>query len=58
MGGSSIKTSDFLIVGSGLFGSITAHLASKAGNTCLVIDKRLHQGETCTIMTWKGFPDH
>ncbi len=31
---------DYLIVGSGLFGSVFAHEANKAGKKCLVIDKR------------------
>jgi len=33
---------DYLIVGAGLYGSIFAHEANKAGKTCLVIDKREH----------------
>ena len=35
---------DYLIVGSGLFGSTFAYKARKAGKTCLVIDKRPHLG--------------
>ena len=35
---------DYLIVGSGLFGSVFAHEAVKRGKTCLVIDKRPHIG--------------
>lgn len=35
---------DYLIVGSGLFGSTFAYLAKKQGKTCLVIDKRPHLG--------------
>ena len=35
---------DYLIVGSGLFGSTFAHFASKKGKKCLVIDKRSHLG--------------
>ena len=35
---------DYLIVGSGLFGSIFAHEATKKGKKCLVIDKRSHIG--------------
>ena len=35
---------DYLIVGSGLFGSIFAHEATKRGKKCLVIDKRSHIG--------------
>lgn len=33
---------DYLIVGSGLFGSIFAHEVTKKGKKCLVIDKRSH----------------
>ena len=33
---------DYLIVGSGLFGSIFAYEANKKGKKCLVIDKRPH----------------
>lgn len=33
---------DYLIVGSGLFGSIFAYEANKRGKKCLVIDKRSH----------------
>lgn len=35
---------DYLIVGSGLFGSVFAHEAKKRGKKCLVIDKRKHAG--------------
>ncbi|MDU1340368.1 MAG: UDP-galactopyranose mutase [Clostridium butyricum] len=35
---------DYLIVGSGLFGSIFAYEANKRGKRCLVIDKRNHVG--------------
>ena len=35
---------DYLIVGSGLFGATFAHLATKQGKRCLVIDKRNHAG--------------
>ncbi len=35
---------DILIVGSGLFGSVFAHEATKIGKKCLVIDKRPHKG--------------
>jgi len=33
---------DFLIVGSGLFGSVFAHEATKSGSKCLIIEKRKH----------------
>ena len=35
---------DYLVVGSGLFGSIFAYEANKRGKKCLVIDKRPHIG--------------
>ena len=35
---------DYLIVGSGLFGSVFAYEAKKRGKKCLVIDKRPHIG--------------
>ncbi|MBS1742687.1 MAG: UDP-galactopyranose mutase [Bacteroidetes bacterium] len=38
------KDYDFLIVGSGLYGATFAHMATKAGKKCLVIDKRKHKG--------------
>lgn len=38
------KKYDYLIVGSGLFGSVFAHEATQYGKTCLVIDKRTHWG--------------
>ncbi len=37
-----MKKYDFLIVGSGLFGSIFAYEAKKRGKSCLVVDKRDH----------------
>ena len=33
---------DYLVVGSGLFGAIFAHEATKRGKIVLVIDKRNH----------------
>lgn len=38
------KPYDYLVVGAGLYGSTFAHLATKAGKRCLVIDKRPHTG--------------
>ena len=35
---------DYLIVGSGLYGSVFAYCATKHGKRCLVIDKRPHLG--------------
>lgn len=39
-----MKKYDYLIVGSGLFGSVFAHELTKRGKKCLVIDKRAHKG--------------
>ncbi|MCI8650193.1 MAG: UDP-galactopyranose mutase [Anaerotruncus sp.] len=38
---------DYLIVGAGLFGSVFACEANKAGKKCLVIDRRKHIGGNC-----------
>lgn len=35
---------DYLVVGAGLFGATFAHMATKAGCRCLVIDRREHTG--------------
>lgn len=35
---------DYIIVGSGLFGSVFAYRAKQEGKKCLVLDKRLHLG--------------
>jgi UDP-galactopyranose mutase len=42
-----MKNYDFLIVGSGFFGSICARELTDAGYRCLVIDKRFHIGGNC-----------
>ena len=39
---SAKKQYDYLIVGAGLFGAVFAQQATKAGKSCLVIDKRDH----------------
>lgn len=39
-----MKKYDYLIVGSGLFGSTFAYRAKQVGKSCLVIDKRNHKG--------------
>lgn len=49
---------DFLIVGSGLFGSVFAHEAQKKGKHCLVIDKRGHIGGNCFTETVEGINVH
>jgi UDP-galactopyranose mutase len=38
---------DYIIVGSGFFGSICAHELTKIGNKCVVLEKRNHIGGNC-----------
>ena len=38
------KPYDYLIVGSGLMGATFAHLATKAGKRCLMVERRQHTG--------------
>ena len=49
---------DYLIVGSGLFGATFAHLASKQGKKCLVIDKRPHLGGNVYCENIEGINVH
>ena len=49
---------DYLIVGSGLFGSICAYELTKKGNKCLVIDKRDHIGGNCYTENKDGINVH
>lgn len=49
---------DYLIVGSGLFGSVFAHEATKQGSKCLVIDKRAHIGGNCYTKQIEGINIH
>lgn len=49
---------DFLIVGSGLFGSTFAYKAHLAGKRCLVIDKREHLGGNLYCENVRGIHVH
>lgn len=49
---------DYLIVGSGLFGSIFAYEANKRGKKCLVIDKRDHIGGNIYTKEVEGINVH
>lgn len=49
---------DYLIVGSGLFGSTFARLATDAGKKCLVIDKRPHTGGNLHCKKIEGINVH
>ena len=53
-----INTYDYLIVGSGLFGAVFAHEATKAGKKCLVIDKRNHAGGNVYCKKVEGINVH
>ena len=52
------KMYDYLIVGSGLFGSIFAYEANKRGKKCLVIDKRDHVGGNIYTKEVEGINVH
>lgn len=49
---------DFLIVGSGIYGSVFAHEAAKKGKKCLVIDKRDHKGGNVYCKNIEGINVH
>ena len=53
-----MKKYDYLIVGSGLFGSIFAYEANKRGKKCLVIDKRNHIGGNIYCKEVEGINVH
>lgn len=52
------KTYDYLIVGSGLFGSCFAYRAKQQGKKCLVIDKRSHMGGNIYTENIEGINVH
>jgi len=49
---------DYLIVGSGMFGSVCAHELTKKGNKCLVVEKRNHIGGNCYTENKDGIHIH
>lgn len=53
-----MKQYDYLIVGAGLFGSMFAYRAHKAGKKCLVIDRNPHIGGGCYTETINGINVH
>lgn len=53
-----MKKYDYLIVGSGLFGSVFAERASSAGKKCLVIEKRNHIGGNIHTEKIEGITVH
>lgn len=52
------KKYDYLIVGSGLFGSIFAHEMTKRGKKCLVIERRKHIGGNIYTEEKEGIQVH
>ena len=54
----SEKKYDYLIVGSGLFGSVFAYEATKRGKKCLVIEKREHTGGNIHCENIEGVTVH
>lgn len=53
-----MKTYDYLIVGSGLFGATFAYLAYQQGKKCLVIDKRTYLGGNIYCENVEGIHVH
>ena len=53
-----MKTFDYLIVGSGLYGATFAFFAKQAGKRCLVIDKRSHLGGNVYCESIEGINVH
>lgn len=53
-----MKQYDYVIVGSGLFGAVFAHEATKLGKKCLVIDKRNHFGGNVHCENIEGINVH
>ena len=49
---------DFLIVGAGMFGSTFARLATDAGYSCIIIDKRTHIAGNCYSENKDGIDIH
>jgi UDP-galactopyranose mutase len=49
---------DYLIVGSGLFGSVFAHEMTKVGKKCLIIEKRNHIAGNCHTENKDGINVH
>ena len=52
------KKYDFLIVGTGLFGAVSAYLLKKKGYSILLIDKRDHIGGNVYTKNVKGINVH
>ena len=53
-----MKEYDYLIVGSGLFGSVFAHEATKRGKKCFILEKREHLGGNVYCENVEGINVH
>jgi UDP-galactopyranose mutase len=53
-----MKELDYVIIGSGLFGSVCARKLTDWGSNCLVIDKRNHSGGNCYTENVAGIKVH
>ncbi|MBR6102610.1 MAG: UDP-galactopyranose mutase [Ruminococcus sp.] len=49
---------DYLIVGAGLFGATFAHEMTKAGRTCIAVEKKHHVGGLCASARVEGIDVH
>lgn len=49
---------DYMIVGSGIYGSVLAYELTKVGKSCLVIDRRCHIGGNCYTENVGGIEVH
>lgn len=49
---------DYLIVGTGLYGSLFAYLAHRVGKKCLILDKRFHTGGNLYCENIEGINVH
>lgn len=49
-----MKKYDYILVGSGLYAGVFAWYARKNKKRCLVVEKRNHISETCTVRTLRA----
>lgn len=49
---------DYVIVGSGLFGSVFAQQATEAGKKCIILERRNHNGGNCYTENIEGIEVH
>ncbi len=53
-----MKKYDYILVGSGLYSGVIAYMATKAGKTCLVLEKRNHIGGNVYCESIEGINVH